>query len=167
MSRQPLTEAGFWARMQQAPSGCWLWTGARDRDGYGNTTLAGKHLKAHRYAYFLTYGPIPDGMKVCHRCDNPSCCNPAHLFLGTDRDNWHDANSKGRRRFDTARGERSASAVLKEGQVRHIRSLYAAGGVTLKDLAFRFGVSVGAIEKVVNRRTWRHLQENEEGAVGS
>lgn len=152
-----MSAAKFWARIQQAPNGCWLWTGARDSDGYGNVHHEGRWWKANRLAYALTYGPIPDGLKVCHRCDTPSCCNPEHLFLGTDRDNWYDAKAKGRRRFDTARGERSASAVLTEVQVRQIRVLYAAGGVTFKALAIRFGVSVGAIEKVVSRRTWRHV----------
>jgi len=85
MARPRRVEADFWDRLTRTAHGCWEWTGARDQNGYGNLRIAGLWYKAHRYAYELTHGPVPDGMKVCHRCNNPPCCRPDHLWLGTDR----------------------------------------------------------------------------------
>jgi hypothetical protein len=81
------------------PSGCWEWTGTRNRDGYGQLKLKGGKgypFRAHRVAYEAAYGPIPDGMIVCHSCDNPPCCNPEHLWLGTHKDNAADRTAKRR-----------------------------------------------------------------------
>lgn len=79
------------------PAECWPWTGTRNDLGYGILRVTGKNVRAHRFAYELASGrPIPVGLEVCHRCDNPPCCNPAHLFLGTQGDNVRDAASKGR-----------------------------------------------------------------------
>jgi hypothetical protein len=88
--------APFHRRVVPVESGCWEWTGYRTRDGYGSVKHAGKMMKAHRVAYEAAYDPIPDGMIVCHKCDNPACCNPNHLWLGTDADNQRDMVAKGR-----------------------------------------------------------------------
>lgn len=87
--------ARFWIRVDGSAGddACWPWLGARDPKGYGQ---AGKRWRAHRVAMFLTNGPIPPGMFVCHHCDNPPCCNPAHLFIGTVTDNMRDCAAKGR-----------------------------------------------------------------------
>ncbi len=77
--------------------GCWEWQAQRDKDGYGRIERVGRVFRAHRAAYELAYGPIPDGLQVCHTCDNPPCIRPDHLFLGTSRDNWQDSIDKGRR----------------------------------------------------------------------
>lgn len=87
----------FWAKVEKGP-GCWLWTGAKNSRGYGQTAsgLKGKSKLAHRASYEHFYGPIPDGLYVLHRCDVPHCVNPQHLFVGTAADNMQDAVRKGR-----------------------------------------------------------------------
>lgn len=87
----------FWARVQRAEGdACWLWLGVKDRKGYGRITLGTKNLKAHRVSFELANGRLDDGMLICHRCDNPSCVRPDHLFAGTASDNMRDAVRKGR-----------------------------------------------------------------------
>ncbi len=86
----------LWSRVVLRPRGCWLWTGARRRDGYGTIWFNGRPEAVHRVAWMLSNGPIPDGLFVCHTCDNPPCCRPSHLFLGTPADNTRDSVTKGR-----------------------------------------------------------------------
>lgn len=97
-------EGRFWPRLDQSggPEACWPWTGSRTRTGYGKCSVDGRHVAAHRLAWQLTNGPIPDGLHVLHRCDNPPCCNPGHLFLGTHTDNVRDMLAKGRGRATRA-----------------------------------------------------------------
>lgn len=86
----------FWQRLQKTETDCWVWPGPVNAGGYGLIKVKRRHLVTHRYAYQHSHGEIPDGMKVLHRCDNPPCCNPAHLFLGTQADNLDDMRRKGR-----------------------------------------------------------------------
>jgi len=88
-------EERFWAKVERG-EGCWLWTASRTSTGYGQINVDHRPLKAHRVAWELTYGPIPDGLFVCHHCDVPLCCRPDHLFLGNDADNMRDCAAKGR-----------------------------------------------------------------------
>jgi hypothetical protein len=135
------------------PNECWPWLGYTDKDGYG--TIAPTHgtlKKAHRVAYEMMIGPIPDAMGVLHTCDNPSCCNPLHLFIGTQADNDRDRDQKGR----TQRGERHGNAKLTADAVRQIRTL-RADGASQQGIADRFGVHQTAISSVLSGRTWGHV----------
>lgn len=93
--RQPI-EKRFWRKVQKS-DGCWEWQGSKNAQGYGVITEGGKIIKAHRVSYRLHYGDIPDGLFVCHHCDNPCCVRPDHLFTGTALDNALDMRNKGRR----------------------------------------------------------------------
>jgi len=128
---------------------CWLWTGTRDQKGYGRFWIPGRTpAKPHRVAWEFINGPIPIGLAVCHRCDTPSCCNPAHLFMGTLAENNRDMLNT-----DRARGP----ALLTSEAVRVIRAAYAAG-TTQAALGREFGVRQVTIQAVVTRRTWKHVK---------
>jgi hypothetical protein len=121
----------------------------------------GRSESAHRVAWELERGPIPEGLLVCHRCDNPSCVNPSHLFLGTQGDNMRDKVAKGR--HDT-RGERNARARLTEGQVWEIKSILAAGQLSHREIGALFGVARGAVGDIHCGRKWKHLSDSHDPA---
>ncbi len=145
-------EQRFWARVQKS-SDCWTWASTKAPNGYGVLRYKGHTASAHRISWELANGPVPAGLYVCHRCDNPACVNPEHLFLGTPAENTEDARVKGR----LAHGERISLAKLTDSQVRQIRALYASGNCTYVQLALQFGVTKGTIGKVINRNTWAHI----------
>lgn len=136
---------------------CWEWTAGKSSRGYGTITVGGVNLGAHRFAFENFVGPIPDGMYVCHKCDNPACCNPSHLFLGTALDNNRDRNSKGR--ANRAVGERARHALLTSEEVLEIRRTYRQGSSDFNQpaLALRFGVSQSTISDIVLGKKWKHL----------
>lgn len=164
----------FWSKVEKN-DGCWIWLGARDSAGYGVFQIDRRARKAHRVAYELTYGTIPTGLFVCHTCDNPQCVRPDHLWLGTNTENSHDRDRKGRnnpprgnahhfhkhpelipwRGGDYQRGERNTHAILTEQQVIEIRQRYRPRVVTAQLLAAEYGVSKRAIYHVVHHTTWK------------
>lgn len=159
----------FWSKVDRSGD-CWLWLGATFPSGYGafgsRQTLGTQ--RAHRIAYILTNGAISDDLYVLHKCDNPRCCNPAHLFLGTAADNSDDKVAKDRQAKGdrqglrkhpgaAARGERQHLAVLTAEQVRQIRTLHARGAKQ-NELSRRFGVSTTTLNNIVHRRTWQHIE---------
>jgi hypothetical protein len=149
----------FWNRIdRRGADECWNWTGYISENGYGATSLGPKRMNAHRKAWILTHGPIPDGpgyhgTVVCHRCDNPACCNPGHLFLGTQQDNLNDMRAKGRRY--TTRPEDAAGVKLTRPLVSAIRCMRKTTGWPQSRLASLFGVDHRTVSKVLLRRTWK------------
>ncbi|MCO5195351.1 MAG: HNH endonuclease [Anaerolineae bacterium] len=132
---------------------CWPWT-ASGRKGYGLITVHGVKRTATRLVYRFEKGEIPEGFHVCHTCDNPSCCNPAHLFLGTFYDNMRDRTAKKRE----VRGEKHPQSQLTAKQVRTIRQQYATGNFSQRKLAKEYRVGQTTIGQIVRREKWQHLR---------
>jgi hypothetical protein len=148
------------------PEACWPWTASLNK-GYGQLgagpCLPGvsrnsrRNIASHVFAYELEYGAVTDGLCVLHRCDNPPCCNPRHLFLGTRADNMHDMDAKGRRVTADRRGEAHGYAKLTDGIVRDIRALYAKGAISQTELGRLYGVTQAQISSIVLRKSWSHI----------
>jgi hypothetical protein len=148
----------FWAKVEvRGPDECWEWRGSLRSAGYGAFSIGKKSLCAHRVAYLLTRGEIPDGKIVCHTCDNRKCCNPAHLYAGTTADNARDRQERGRASTKRARGSKASKAKLTEADVIAIRQRYAAGGITQTMLAGEYGIDTSSISDIVRRESWRHV----------
>ena len=146
--------ARFWSKIRVlGEDECWIWTAHLDAQGYGRFWLNGKSWLAHRLAYLLANGVIPEGLQINHRCNNPPCCNPRHLKHGTQQDNMNDMVNAERQ----ARGETHGRTELTEAQVVKIRDLYASGDCTQADLAERFGVTGGTISQTITGETWAHI----------
>lgn len=154
---------------------CWEWqyskrgSGDRVGGGYGYFTLRGTKYSTHRFAYELTKGEIPEGLKILHSCDNPPCCNPQHLSLGTDQDNVLDMFAKGRGGIGEshwtkhkpeclARGEKQHSAKMTPEKVRAMRQRWDAGGATSRELAKEFGIKQSSAHKICARKSWKHIE---------
>lgn len=140
-----------------ASEACWVWTGARDRHGYGRISCqrgaVWRPRFAHRVSWELHRGQIPDGMCVLHRCDNTSCVNPGHLFLGTQRDNVQDMDNKGRRVVRVRTGAEHSMAKLSEADALAILRSTAKGVL----LAREYGVTPALVSAIRKRKVWRHL----------
>lgn len=151
----PLIER-FWSKVSKS-DGCWLWTGSHTKAGYGN--IGGERNSTNRYAHRVSweihFGPIPDGMEVCHSCDNPPCCNPSHLFLGSHADNMADRDAKGR--DNHARGAAAGRAKLTEDQVVEMRRLYATGRYSQSALGRMYDIDISSARKTIIRQYWKHV----------
>lgn len=173
-----LTEAKrekFWSRVEiKGPDECWPWTGCVNEHGYGIVRLHGaawKNYKTSRIAYFLTNGPFPEGKpNALHKCDTPRCCNPAHIFAGSQKDNGQDMARKGRSTLGdrnparlypekVVRGEKAPWSKLTEAKVIDAKRRYAAGEKQAS-IARDFGVHQSAISDVITGRKWKHLMNN-------
>lgn len=133
------------------PNGCDEWVGAKNEYGYGRILVDGRNRHTHRVAWEVTFGPIPDGMMVCHRCDNRLCVNPSHLFLGTNSDNMRDMIAKGR--SGHLKGEVHPKAKLHPADVLAIRSSSQSN----TELARLYSVTRKAVAHIRERKNWRHI----------
>lgn len=147
----PLKER-FLAKIARAPNGCWNWTASKSRKGYGQIKRDGSqsYILAHRASYEIYKGPIPSKMLVCHRCDNPGCVNPKHLFVGTNADNMADMVRKQRQNFP--KGEKNPRAVLTKENVKFIKS--SRGKISGAELARKYGVTRTQIGHIWHGRSW-------------
>lgn len=147
---------------------CWYWTGVLKDNGYGvfSVKRRGKWISvyAHRYMWEFLNGPIPKGLLICHRCDNPRCVNPKHLFLGTYKDNSMDAARKGRCCMQAnphliPKGERNGGCKITEGTVANIRELRKEGYL-IRQLVDEFDLSKSQIKRIIYGKSWKHVKSN-------
>lgn len=170
----------FWSQVDKSGN-CWLWVGLKNVGGYGRIRVDGQQTTAHRFSYELHYGPIPDGMLVCHKCDTPACVNPSHLFLGTNLDNIQDRTQKGRtasgdanasRKYPEKRpkgkthwaylqphkklvGERNGRAKMTRKQVEQLKQLWKTGEYTKVKLGKIFGITDVEAGKIIRSEAWK------------
>ena len=155
-----LSSARLFKHIEFKPNGCWEWTGAKNKPGYGRMKVNGKFLSPHRVAYVLFRGSIPENNDVCHKCDNPPCFNPDHLFAGTRSDNMMDCSNKGRRKpipiEKMARGSGVGTSVLIEREVSVIKFLLKQGW-RLQKIANMFHVHIMQISRIKRGIAWKHV----------
>ena len=143
----------FWSKVRKG-SGCWIWTGASMKNGYGMFHVHRKCVTAHRFIYMRSRKvSVPSSMDVCHKCDNRLCVRPSHLYVGTRKVNMEDAKNKGRVAF----GERQGRSVLTDLKVIEMRGLYSSGGYSMECLSKRFGCSLGTAFNAIRNKSWTHI----------
>lgn len=151
----------FHQKYRVSPHGCWEWVQGRFNGGYGKfnkrAVKYGLSQYAHRTSWIIHFGPIPEDLQVCHRCDNPGCVNPQHLFLGTSQDNMQDASKKGRMNtWERLHGAQHGRAKLTLDQVRNIQG----DDRPRKEIAQEYGVSLSRISKIKQGSTWKRDLNN-------
>ena len=149
ITRRDPIEVRFWSRVYPEPNtGCWLWAGAPNPGEYGRICAGGRQVLVHRYSYEMYVGPIPADLCVCHRCDEPACVNPEHLFLGTRPENTADMDRKNRR----ARGQLVGAKLTAE----QVLVIATRPGSTRK-MAKEYGVSRPTIQQILRGNTWQYV----------
>lgn len=146
-------ETRFWRHVTKGDS-CWIWVGNLDRGGYGRLNIHGKFILAHRLSWELHNGPIPAGLLCLHKCDNPPCCKPEHLYLGTDKDNTRDKMARNRQ--GAPRGSNQPMAKLKEDDIPTIRRMIGEG-IPCTQIARLYGVSNRPIYTIKHGTGWTHV----------
>ncbi len=145
----------FWSKVDKlGPDECWNWLASKRTAGYGHFRLGKTMKSAHRISWLFVHGPIPEGMFILHICDNPSCVNPDHLFLGTHQDNADDKVNKGR--HVPCKGSRNGYSKLTEEDIPHIRKLHD-NGISQTAIAEEYGVIQATISKIVLGNSWTHV----------
>lgn len=145
----------FWSKIDKEnnPNDCWEWMACKNRKGYGDFGINGITYQAHRLSFLIHNGGSVDGMLVCHKCDNPSCVNPDHLWVGTTQENTLDMLKKGR----SLKGEYHPISKLTEEIVLRIRLLYQGGGHSHSTLSQMFAIHSRTVGNIVNRERWAHV----------
>ncbi len=151
----------FWSHVDKSGD-CWNWKAHKDKRGYGNFSFKNKPHRAARVSWFLTNGEAGK-LLVCHKCDNPSCVNPAHLFLGTSKENTADGIVKGR---INVVGSKNPFAKLTEQQVREIKDKFVPHHYKVKTLAKEYDVGIGTIESIIYGQRWAHIAATSLGTLG-
>jgi hypothetical protein len=157
-------EERFWKRVKKVDNGCWEWTGYIMPNGYGNMKVRRDNgilvnEYAHRFSYEIHKGPIPEGMYVCHKCDNRKCVNPEHLFIGTQKDNIHDMDRKGRRVV------RPGTQKITRKDAENIRLLHRKG-VHVDILAEKYGLKPCTIRNIIAYRLWKNEENHRRQEAG-
>lgn len=146
--------AAFWAKVDaRGPDECWPWLGTKTKGRYGTHDYGPLGTTAHRIAYMLKNGPLPNGLQALHSCDNPECMNPAHLFAGTQKDNLDDMRAKGRVPDYRNFGEHNGRTQFTDSEIEIIRFRHQTGAMTQTQLAAFFGVSVTTINRIVHEKS--------------
>jgi len=168
-AKHEIAEARFWSKVNKSAT-CWMWTACKNSKGYGSLRPFNGERYAHRASWVIANGAIKDGAWVLHKCDNPACVNPHHLWLGSNIENQHDMYSKGRGKKATGdahwsklhpdqivRGSKIGTSKLTESDVVQIRTRYANGEISQQNLANEFCVHQTIISDVIRRVTWNHV----------
>ncbi len=154
MPRGKTFEQNFWSKIKKT-EGCWIWIAGRDKNGYGKITRNKRDLRAHRAMWELKNGEIPEGLLVCHSCDNPSCVNPGHLFIGTVAENNKDKHDKGRHLY----GAMCHKAKITDEIAREIYRRSKSGEVQAR-IAEEYGVVHQTVSMIATGATWKHVTTN-------
>lgn len=145
----------FWNNInKKSPTECWEWQKGKNKDGYGQFKFMGRNQSTHRVAFFIEYGEFDKKLCVCHKCDNPTCCNPNHLFLATSAENTQDKVLKGRHKVPC--GEKNGQSKLFDKDIIKIRNLYSRN-MPQSIIAKLFNLHQSNVHHIVHRKTWGHV----------